>query len=87
MSSRKDKYICIKDCSKGNVFIHYYFREGQSFYIRTWDRSSHCYIECSPNQDITVDKDFVNKNFKIADTESLLLAEIDFMFDSIFFEL
>jgi hypothetical protein len=82
----RTKYLCTKDCQKGSVFITYYFREGNVYDIRAWSRSKFYYIEYSRHQDVIVEKDFVENNFKLADTSSLLLAEVDNLFDSIFFE-
>ena len=83
---KRDRFICIKDCTTGNAFIHYYFRQGQIYWIRSLDRSRYSYLEYTEGQDVGVNKDFLDNNFKIADTDSLLIAEVDYLFDSIFFE-
>lgn len=82
---KRDRFICTKDCSSGNVFLHYYFRVGNIYTIRYMEGSRYYYIEYSVGQDVGVTDEFIKENFKLADNDTILIAELDVLFD-VFFE-
>lgn len=82
---KRDRYICIKNCTAGNAFIHHYFYEGNIYTVRMMERSKWCYIEYSAGQDSGVDESFIKENFKLATDDTLLMAELNVLFD-VFFE-